>query len=64
MGNTYVMDSRESEERVKSDRVASSQFLMIVIVFAIAIIVLVAWHPWVARQVNGVQQSDVATSRP
>lgn len=58
------MDSRESEERAKSDRVASSQFLMIVVVFALALVMLVAWHPWVARQVNGVQQSDVATSRP
>jgi len=30
------MDSRESKERAKSDRVASSQFLMIVIVFGLA----------------------------
>ncbi|HET9343814.1 MAG TPA: hypothetical protein VFO25_12950 [Candidatus Eremiobacteraceae bacterium] len=43
------MDSRESKDRAKSDRVASSQFLMIVIVFALALV---------------VQQSDVATSRP
>lgn len=58
------MESRESKERVKSDRVASSQFLMIAIVFVIALVVLLAWHPWVVRQVNGVQQTDVATSRP
>lgn len=58
------MESDESKERTKSDRVASSQFLMIVIVFAIALIVTLAWHPWVVRQVNGVQQTDVATSRP
>jgi hypothetical protein len=47
------MDSRESKERAKS-----------VIVFGVALVVLVAWHPWVAHVVNGVQQSDVATSRP
>jgi hypothetical protein len=47
------MESREAEERAKSDRVASSQFL-----------VLLVWHPWVVRQVNGVQQTHVATSRP
>ncbi|HYK52438.1 MAG TPA: hypothetical protein VEV38_02805 [Candidatus Eremiobacteraceae bacterium] len=58
------MESRESKERAKSDRVASSQFLMIIIVFAIAMVVLIAWHPWAVRQVNGVQQTDVATSRP
>lgn len=58
------MDSREFKDRAKSDRVASSQFLMIVVVFALALVVLVVWHPWVARQVNGVQQSDVATTRP
>jgi len=58
------MDSRESGERAKSDRVASSQFLMIVIVFGLALVVLLVWHPWVAHVVNGVQQSDVATSRP
>jgi len=58
------MESRESKERAKSDRVASSQFLMIVVVFALALIVLLGWHPCVVRQVHGVQQTDVATSRP
>jgi len=42
------MDSRESKDRANT----------------LALVVLAAWHPWQARQVNGVRQSDVATSRP
>ena len=48
----------------KTDLVSSSQFLMIAVVAAIALIVLAVWHPWATRPVNGVPQSDVATARP
>ena len=58
------MEPRESKELAKSDRVASSQFLMILVAFVLALVVLLVWHPWAVRQVNGVQKSDVATSHP
>ena len=48
----------------KTDRVSSSQFLMIVMVVGIMLVVLAVWHPWVTRTVNGVPNSDVSTARP
>lgn len=64
LGTTNGMDSREAREREKSDRVASSSFLMIAIAFVVALLVLLVWHPWVTKPVNGVPKADVATARP
>lgn len=58
------MDPREERQREKSDLAASSQFLMIVIAFVVALVVLLVWHPWVTKPVNGVPRSDVATALP
>jgi hypothetical protein len=57
------MDTREARQRKKSDLAASSQFLMIAVVAAIALIVLAVWHPWSTRPVNGVP-SVVSTASP
>ncbi len=58
------MESKEARHRKRTDLASSSQFLMIAVVAAIALLVLAVWHPWATRPVNGVQQSDVATARP
>ena len=58
------MDPREREARKKSDLASSSQFLMIAVVAAIALIVFAVWRPWATRPVNGVPQSVVATASP
>jgi hypothetical protein len=63
-GSEESMDSRESRERKKGDLAASSQFLMIAIAFVFALVVLLVWHPWVTKPVNGVPRADVATARP
>jgi hypothetical protein len=44
------------------DRASSSQFVMIGI-GVLLVLVLLAWHPWVARPVNGVP-SSVTTASP
>lgn len=53
----------DSKERKRSDLVSSSQFLMIVVVMAIALIVFAVWHPWATRPVNGVP-TVVSTASP
>jgi hypothetical protein len=45
------------------DRASSSQFVMIGI-GVLLVLVLLAWHPWVARPVNGLPQSATATASP
>jgi hypothetical protein len=45
------------------DRASSSQFVMIGI-GVLLVLILLAWHPWVNRPVNGVPQSVTATASP
>ena len=55
---------KRSDDARKTDLAASTQFLMIVLSLVVIILVLVLWHPFQTRPIDGVPKSVVATSGP
>ena len=46
--------TKQQAREVASNRAAGLQYLMIVLVFAAALIVLAVWRPWTEKNIHGL----------